>query len=144
MYGALKKINEKVGYELFTYVDTNLLHRAGIDSEKRMKELLLNERGYAFYPDELRKFKVFVLHEICGGHFRKYYIGQQKSVFIKQLKAQKERQSRIDASNKGASLNVPRASTQFSLDIAEQMFEELGGSHLAKSGSLNSVHSVKL
>ena len=70
IYDKLIKINKKLKYKLFNEVDANQLFKNGINNEIIFEQLLLDQDGFAFYPIEMQKFKIFVLHEIYGQFFR--------------------------------------------------------------------------
>eukprot|EP01084_Bolivina_argentea_P133717 236018_1 len=71
VYQFLMKINKMFEKDIFIPEDAHILCKHGINSEQRLLQLLYNERGYAFYPEEIKKSKIFVLHELYGSRIRR-------------------------------------------------------------------------
>jgi len=74
VYRFLKKVNAKCERNVFQAEDAHLMCLEGLNSEQRLLELLYDDTGFAFYPNSIQKFKVFVLHELYGSHVRQMKI----------------------------------------------------------------------
>ena len=70
VYQFLRKVNKKCEREIFVAQDAHIMVKNELNSQERLLQLLYNEKGYAFYPSEIQKSKIFVLHELYGSHVR--------------------------------------------------------------------------